>query len=204
MADGQSITEPLLNVGRSSSFETNEDKLKKDASSIFNMDVNYANENKWFGTFQLEDILGKKYKNLNLHLTRFSIPQLIMSTSTVSFRGYEKEIPGKVLMPSSKEINIEYIVDSNWQNYRALYALVSNINGTLNPVSTDEKTGILPSEYLPFRIYLLGPYKKKIIQFLFKDTWIKVFNDLSLDVNSPNEVHHSFTLSFDQYRIEDV
>ena len=51
MADGQSITEPLLNVGRSSSFETNEDKLKKDASSIFNMDVNYANENKWFGTF---------------------------------------------------------------------------------------------------------------------------------------------------------
>ena len=127
-----------------------------------------------------------------------------MSTSTVSFRGYDKEIPGKVLMPSSKEINVEYIVDADWRNYRALYALVSNINGTLNPVSTDEKTGILPNEYLPFRIYLLGPYKKKIIQFLFEDTWIKVFNDLSLDVNSPNEVHHSFTLSFDQYRIEDV
>ena len=127
-----------------------------------------------------------------------------MSTNTVHFKGYEKEIPGKVLMPSSKEITVEYIVDSNWQNYRALYALVSNINGTINPVSNDDKTGILPTEYLPFRIYLLGPYKKKIIQFLFENTWIKVFNEISLDVNSPNEVKHSFTLSFDQYRIEDV
>ena len=122
----------------------------------------------------------------------------------MSFRGYAKEIPTKVLMSGTKELNIEYIVDSNWENYRSLYALISNINGTINPVSTDEKTGILPAEYLPFRIYLLGPYKKKIIQFLFEDTWIKIFNDLSLDVNSPNEVHHSFTLVFSNYKIEDV
>ena len=82
---------------------------------------------------------------------------------TVSVRGYEKELPSKVLMPSTKELNLEYIVDANWENYRALYALISNINGTINPVSSDEKTGITPAEYLPLRIYLLGPYKKKII-----------------------------------------
>jgi hypothetical protein len=68
-----------------------------------------------------------------------------------------------VLIPSTKELTLEYIVDQDWQNYRSLYALISNINGTINPVSADEKTGILPSEYLPLRIYLLGPYKKKII-----------------------------------------
>lgn len=126
------------------------------------------------------------------------------STTSVAFRGYTKEIPTKVLMPDSKEITIDYIVDSNWQNYRALYAMMSTIYGTLNPVSDDDKTGILPSEYLPFRIYLLGPYKKKIISFLFENCWIKVFNEISLDVNSPSEVTHSFTLAWDRYSIEDV
>ena len=112
---------------------------------MFNMEVNYANENKWFAYYALEDVLGKKYKNLNLHLTKFSIPQLMQSSNTVSMRGYEKEIPGKVLMPSTKEVTLEYIVDSDWQNYRSLYALISNINGTINPVSTDEATGITPA-----------------------------------------------------------
>ena len=127
-----------------------------------------------------------------------------MSSQTVSFRGYSKEMPSKVLMPDTKEITIDYIVDSNWDNYRMLYAFMSNINGTINPVSTDEKNGILPSEYVPFRLYLLGPYKKKIISFVFENTWIKVFNELQLDVNQPGEVTHSFTLVWDRYRIEDV
>ena len=200
MADGLSITEPKIEVNNleNSSIEG------LDKANLYNMDVNYANQNKWFGSWQLEDILGKKYKNLNLHLTRFSIPQLMTSSSSVSYRGYQKEIPTKVLMPDTKEITIEYIVDSNWENYRALYAMMSNINGTINPISTDEKTGILPSEYLPFRIYLLGPYKRKIISFLFENTWIKIFNEISLDVNQPGEVTHSVTIAWDQYRIEDL
>ena len=200
MADGLSITEPKIEVNslENSSIEG------LDKANLYNMDVNYANQNKWFGSWQLEDILGKKYKNLNLHLTRFSIPQLMTSSSSVSYRGYQKEIPTKVLMPDTKEITIEYIVDSNWENYRALYAMMSNINGTINPISTDEKTGILPSEYLPFRIYLLGPYKRKIISFLFENTWIKIFNEISLDVNQPGEVTHSVTIAWDQYRIEDL
>ena len=202
---GLSITEPKFEVTHSSVYEEpNIEIVDSNNPQIFNMDVNYANENKWFGYYPIEDVLGKKYKNLNLHLTKFSIPQLAQQSNTVHYRGYEKEIPGKVLMPGTKELNLEYIIDSDWNNYRSLYALVSNINGTLNPVSSDEKTGITPAEYLPLRIYLLGPYKKKIIQFVFKDTWIKLFNEISLDANSPNEVHHSVTLVFSEYFIEDV
>ena len=205
MADGMSILEPKFNVVHSSLYEDydNAQDAKRDPS-IFNMDTNYANENKWYGFYPIEDVLGKKYRNLNLHLTKFSIPQLMQSSETISFRGYDKEIPGKVLLPNTKELTLEYIVDSNWQNYRALYALISNIHGTINPVSKDENTGILPAEYLPLRIYLLGPYKKKIIQFVFENTWIKIFNEISLDANSPNEVHHSFTIVFDQFYIDDV
>ena len=171
---------------------------------IFNMDVNYANQNKWYGFLPIEDILGKKYKNLNLHLTAFSIPQLMQSSITTQFKGYEKEMPGKVLIPSTKEVRLEYIVDADWSNYRALYAFLSNINGTINPISKDEKTGILPTEYLQLRIYLLSPYKKKIIQFVFENCWIKIFDEISLDVNVPDEVKHSFTMVFDKYYIEDV
>lgn len=206
MADGVTIVEPNSEEMRSSLYE-DASQQDIDASSqgqIFNMDVNYANQNKWFGYLPMEDVLGKRYKNLNLHLTRFSIPQLLQGTMEASFRGYAKEMPTKVLNPSSKEVTLEYIVDADWTNYRALYAFMSNINGTINPVSNDEKTGILPIEYLPLRIYLLGPYKKKIIQFLFEDCWIKVFNELSLDVNQPGEVTHSFTMSFAQYKLEDV
>ena len=206
MADGSFILQPNGIELKSSLFEEpiQQDINSQHEAQIFNMDVNYANQNKWFAYIPLEDVLGKRYKNLNLHITKFSIPQLMQSSSEVSFRGYSKEIPTKVLNPSTKEINIEYIVDSNWINYRSLYAFISNINGTLNPVSNDEKTGILPTEYLPLRIYLLGPYKKKIIQFLFENCWIKVFNELQLDVNSPAEVTHSFTMAFDRYSIEDV
>lgn len=198
MADGMSITTPLEDselLDRSSS---------PNKPQIFNMDVNYANQNKWYGYLPLEDVLGKKYKNLNLHLTAFSIPQLMQSSITASFKGYEKEMPGKVLIPSTKEVRLEYIVDADWSNYRALYAFLSNINGTINPVSKDEKTGIVPTEYVQLRIYLLSPYKKKLIQFVFQDCWIKIFDEISLDVNVPDEVKHSFTMVFDKYYIEDV
>ena len=208
MADGMAITAPDFTKQHSSVYVDPNDaasyQLSEKNPQIFNMDVNYANENKWYAYWPLEDVLGKKYKNLNMHITKFNIPQLQQSSMEIPFRGYTKEMPTKVLMAGSKELNIEYIVDSDWENYRSLYALISNINGTINPVSEDEKKGIVPAEYLPLRIYLLGPYKKKIIQFLFENTWIKLFNDLSLDVNSPNEVHHSVTCVFDRYLIEDV
>lgn len=201
MADGMSITAPLEDVLSQNGVSMSQGPGRP---QIFNMDVNYANQNKWYGFLPIEDILGKKYKNLNLHLTAFSIPQLMQSSITTQFKGYEKEMPGKVLIPSTKEVRLEYIVDADWSNYRALYAFLSNINGTINPISKDEKTGILPTEYLQLRIYLLSPYKKKIIQFVFENCWIKIFDEISLDVNVPDEVKHSFTMVFDKYYIEDV
>ena len=201
MADGMSITAPLEDMLSQNGVSMSQGPGRP---QIFNMDVNYANQNKWLAFLPIEDVLGKKYKNLNLHLTAFSIPQLMQSSITTSFKGYEKELPGKVLIPSTKEVRLEYIVDADWSNYRALYAFLSNINGTINPISQDEKTGILPSEYMQLRIYLLGPYKKKLIQFVFEDCWIKIFDEISLDVNVPDEVKHSFTMVFSSYRIEDV
>ena len=49
----------------------------------------------------------------------------------------------------------------------------------------EEATTITASQYVPLRIYLLDNYKKRAMSFLFEDCWISVFNELALDVNSP-------------------
>ena len=206
MAEGpqSTIIEPSSGSAYDDMPSREEDEARLHAS-VNNMEVNYANQNKWYAYFPIEDILGKSYSGLNLHLTRFSIPQLEQTSMTVPFRGYDKEVPAKVLNAGTKQVTLEYIVDQNWSNYKALYSWMSGIRGTINPVvQNDDTTRILPSDYLPLRIYLLGHYKKRLIQFLFKNTWIKVFNDIALDVNQPGEVLHSFTLVFDEFTIEQV
>lgn len=191
------------NIGNSSVY------LAEDPSIVvppntFGLNQSFANSNKWYAHFPIEDILGGSHKNLDLHLTKFSLPQLAQTTQTVSYRGYSKEIPSKVLNAETKEFTLEYIVDSNWRNYRALFSWISGYTGTINPTTSEQVSGILPADYLPLRIYLLGPYKTKIIQFLFTNTWIKFFNEISLDVNNPAEITHSFTCCYEEFFIEDI
>ena len=106
------------------------------------MDVNYAVANAWYAYLPVESVLGSKYKNLNLHLTRFSLPQMSMQTTTVSFRGVNKEVSTKVFNPDDKTLTLEYIVDEKWQNYRSLFAWMSCPTGVINKATTDEKTGV--------------------------------------------------------------
>jgi len=61
------------------------------------------------------------------------------SSTETSFKGYTKEIPTKVINYSTKELTLEFLVDENWRNYKALYQWMSSGEGILNPV-TDEQT----------------------------------------------------------------
>lgn len=168
------------------------------------LDVSYSVSNKWIGYFPLENILGQEYKNIEMHLKRFSLPQIQMSSTTVSYKGYSKEIPTKVVNADTKELTLDYIVDSQWRNYKSLYAWMTGIEGTLNKMTDDVLEPITPSIYLPFRVYLLDQYKNKIVQFCFTDCWIKTFNDIALEANNSNEVTHSFTMCYDDFTIESV
>ena len=60
---------------------------------MYGLGTNYSAGNKWYAYLPLENVLGKKYQNLDLHLTQFSLPQLVMGSMTVSFKGYQKEVP---------------------------------------------------------------------------------------------------------------
>lgn len=174
-------------------------------TAVLGLNTNLTTSNAWFAHFPIEDVLGKQFNNLDLHLVRFSLPQMQMGSTTVSFRGYQKEIPTKVMNAETKELTLEYIVDSNWQNYKSLYWWMSGIYGTLNPtVDLTGQTTINPSDYISLRIYLLDNYKKKIIQFHFKNCWIKTFNDLALETGTSEHVTHSVVIVYDDYTIENV
>lgn len=86
-----------------------------------------------------------------------------MGSTTVSYKGYEKEVPTKVLNAGSKQLNLEYIIDERWRNYRALYLWMTGIYGNLIDVAEKDGQAIQPSDYLPLRIYLLDNYKRRIV-----------------------------------------
>jgi hypothetical protein len=173
-------------------------------AQVYGMDVNYSASNSWFAYLPLESVLGSRYANLNLHLTRFSLPQMSMQTTTVSFRGVEKEVSTKVFNPTDKTLTLEYIVDEKWQNYRSLFSWMSCPTGVVNKSTDEQRTGVQPSEYIPLRIYLLDNFKKKVIQFVFENCWIKTFETIALEQNNPGEVTHSFSFAYDRFYIEDL
>lgn len=169
------------------------------------LNTNLTNSNKWYAYFPIESILGRKYNGIELHLVRFSLPQMEMSSTEVSYKGYTKAIPTKVMNPATKELTLTYLVDEYWQNYKALYLWMSSTGGNINNVVANETIQpIVPSDYLPLRIYLLDNYKRKRIQFCFSNCWIKLFNEISLEQNNPGEVEASFTCVYDEFKIEEV
>ena len=193
-------------------FEVNQEPLSQQDLEIQNMlpNVNGLNTNltsskSWYAYFPIENILGRNYNGLELHLKNFNLPQMTMSSTTVSYKGYQKEIPTKVMNAENKELTLTYLVDEYWQNYKALYLWMSGTGGNINQVVNGEQTAsIVPTDYLPLRIYLLDNYKRKKIQFLFENCWIKVFNEISLEQNNPGEVESSFTCVYDRFSIENV
>ena len=86
MSDGMSFVEPKFEPSAHS--RSNDGKIV--APNLYGLDTNYATSNKWFAYLPLENVLGPRYKNIDLHLTRFSIPQIVMGSMEVAFRGYKK------------------------------------------------------------------------------------------------------------------
>ena len=116
--------------------------MAESKENLVGLGTNYTAANSWFAYLPLENILGKNYKNLDLHLKRFSLPQIEMGSMSVPYKGYSKEMPTKVLNSGPKELTLTYIVDDKWLNYKSLYAWISCPEGTLNPIVKAEGRGV--------------------------------------------------------------
>lgn len=167
------------------------------------LNTNFSHSNKWVGYFPLANVLGKKYTNLELNLTRFAIPQIVMGSTTTSFKGYSVELPTKVLDADSKEIVLEYIVDEKWQNYKALYKWCSATEGQVNRMTdVSDVSRIALTDFVDCRIWLIDSFKNRIIDFVFENCWVRSFQELSLEADNPDEVHHTVTLAYSNFYID--
>lgn len=89
------------------------------------LDTHYAHANHWVGYVPLENVLGRSFSNLQLNLTDFDVPQMVIGSSSVQFKGYMYEVPTHVIDPDTKEITFNYIVDQNFYNYKSLFTFAS-------------------------------------------------------------------------------
>lgn len=184
------------------------------------LNTNRAINNKWIGYIPLENALGKRFRSLELDLTRFTVPSIDVGTTTTSFKGVTVELPTSVINADSREITFEYFVNEDWYNYKALYYWASGL-GKINPVvksaydavsrgdNANNALGVKPSatgvftDLLDCRVWLLDNYKQKIISFVFHNCFIKSFSDLALDYSQADIVQHSFTMAYTNFTIDD-
>lgn len=187
-----------------------------DEVSMQGLDKNFAIQNKWIMLVPMQNLNPEKYRNLELQLTRFTLPQMVVGSTSTTFKGYTIEMPTGIMNAESREITINYIIDEKWESYRSLFAW-SAAFGVLVPTnSTDAHTAsmygstyptsntAITSNFLNCRIWLIDNYKNRIIDFMFHDCWIKNFADLALDYANASEVQHSFTMAYSRFEIVDA
>ena len=172
----------------------------------------FAVSNKWIGYFPIENVV-RKAKGVELNLTAFTVPQVTLGSTSVPYKGYNVEMPTKLINAETKRLNVNYIIKSDWSDYMSLYAWAADIGifvpTTPEAVNESVETGVgentggmLKEQCINSRIWLIGPYKNHIVDFVFYDSWIVSFGDLQMDVKSAEQVHHSFTIAYSRFTVE--
>ena len=130
---------------------------------------------------------------------------MVMGSTTAPFKGYTYEFPTHLIDADTKEIVVEYIIDEKWQNYKSFFMWCSATEGQINQVAdTSDVETIAMKDLLDCRIWLIDSFKNRIVDFVFENCWIKSFQDLSLEASNPEEVHHTITLAYSNFYLDNA
>jgi hypothetical protein len=170
--------------------------------------LNFATQNKWLATIPLSQILDD-IQDVSLNLTTFAIPSIEINANTVNFKGIPIEVPGTVIQGSGKELTFNYIIDSEWKNYVALYSWVDNLSRLTKIVRSEDYSTrykadpeIYKNFSLPVTVHLLNEYKQRVLEFKYHNCWIKGFSELSMSyTDEPTEISHSFTVAYSDFEL---
>lgn len=177
--------------------------------------TNYANaaglnpttavQNKWILYLPFKNVLGDAFQNMELQATQFYLPSINVGVNVASYQGYSIKIPAnKLLNAGDKSLKVQYIVDDTWRNYTSLYAWSSKFAVFGDAVDRDSLTMQYvkaANDFATIRLWLLSPFKKKIVEFEFYDCWIESFGEILLDCTSSNPIKHDFTVSYSHFTI---
>lgn len=174
----------------------------------YGLDPNYAAENKWYLFLPMKNVLGNAGTDLDLAINQFYLPGLEVATVDTSHKGYTVTIPQpKLINPAAKTMKFRYIINDDWYNYCTLYTWAcklgilnnaSDVNTTLQDTAHADGT----SQYLTARLYLLSPFKKKLVEFIFEYAFLKNFGEILLTYENSNPVTHDITLAYNFFKID--
>ena len=176
--------------------------------NTYGLDPNYAAENKWYLYLPMKTVIGNAAADLDLAVSQFYLPGVTVETSTASFKGYDIQVPQpRLINPGEKNLKFRYIVNDDWYNYCTLYTwavklgilnLPTDSNQTIQAAANAEGT----SKFLTARLYLLSPFKKKIVEFIFEYSFLKDFGELLLTYDDSKPVYHDITLAYNFFKVE--
>lgn len=174
--------------------------------NTYGLDPNYAAENKWYLYLPMKNVLGNAATNLDLSISQFYLPSLTVSTVNASFKGYQVSVPEpKLINPDSKEMKFRYIVNDDWYNYCTLYTWAAKLGILNNEIDSNTTIQAAANEgtdkFLTARLYLLSPFKKRLVEFVFEYAFIKTFGEILLTYEDSKPVTHDITLAYNFYKI---
>lgn len=170
---------------------------------------NLAYTNKWVADLPLSTII-TDVEDTSLNLVAYSIPATQISSSQISYQGNNIEIPTGIINPDDKEITFNYLLSSDWSQYKNLHRWVSLIANINKSIDVEARTQMESSSSyfnytLPIRVYILDEYKNRVISIKYENCWISNFSEISMDYSDdPSTINHSFTVKYSNFFIEDI
>ena len=174
----------------------------------YGLDPNYAAENKWYLFLPMKTVLGNAASDLDLAINQFYLPGLEVATVDTANKGYTVTVPQPRLVNSSaKTMKFRYIVNDDWYNYCTLYTWavklgILNYPVDVNKTIQDAAHADGTDKFLTARLYLLSPFKKKLVEFIFEYAFLKAFGEILLTYENSNPVTHDITLAYNFFKVD--
>jgi hypothetical protein len=177
--------------------------------SLPNTSYNLATGNKWILSIPFHLLNAEndsEEDNLTFsdvvafNLYNFSIPSLSIGETSFSIGGVEFPIPTNV-RNEDKTILFNYMLSSDWHQYKTLYRWFSLIADEEGGSSTN-----IPTNYLlDVTVTMISEYKNEKFDIVFHGAWLQNLDTIDLNYqNAEANISHAFTLRYAYYTIENL
>jgi len=138
--------------------------------------------------------------NFSLNLTNFSINDLSIGSTDFGIRGVRIPIP-TISRNESKSITFNYMLSSNWRQYRLLYTWFNKIAKEGGGADLN----FMSKYMLDCTVYVLSEFKKKLFSITYFGSWISNLAKIDFNYQSDGQqINHNFTLNYAYYEIDDL
>ena len=178
-----------------------------------NTAYNLATGNKWilsipFNQLLIEDGLAADIETtpatfletIAFNLYNFSIPSLTIGEANFSMMGVGMPIP-TLTRNEDKSILFNYMLSSNWNQYKTLYKWFSLIADEDGGSGTDTSSNYL----LDVTVTMISEYKNDRFDIVFHGAWLQSLDTIDLNYqNAEANISHAFNLRYAFYTIENL